>query len=324
MSLTRIVAVGFIILGALSCACLQSACGGDLSLSVALEDSVFLEGQSVYAFLCARNVTRRTVMEPDLRIVHFRARLVRTDTGQELHSNISGRVLFPQTYGAILRQGEIRCSYVYDLASRFGVGRSDSVNLWGRVGYRGFLKPGPYALSWEYRFRPQREDKLLKGEVRFTVRSLASDTLELSLVRSFLSDLPAFDLDRGLLHRYAREKLPQFYGSKFLLRVYLTTGALLDELNLDEIFEGMKRAGAPAERRAALLALRLSMTDRRGQFTPQWKREMLRRVESQVSETHCRSCLGYLRVSREIERRSCGFSLLAVPQVKHLTSALAS
>lgn len=262
------------ILWLFSCGTLTEASGAELHLSITLEDSVFLEGQSVYAFFCARNVTLRTVLEPDIRIEEFRARLSRTDTGEVLKSRISGDDIFGMLRGLTLRQGEARCYYVLDLA-KFGVQSPDSVNLSGRQ-HDLSLEPGSYVLNWEYRYRPHPGNDLLKGEARFTVHPLTSDPRELSLVRSFLAGR------EGPLPPYARQRLPEFYRSKFLLRVYLYTGPLIDELNFAEIFEEVVRAGAPAQRRAALLALRLSMTDRRDQFSSHWRGQMLKKVESQV------------------------------------------
>jgi hypothetical protein len=238
MSLTQCLVLGCAALALGTGAYRPAAYASDLYVSVVLEDSVFLEGQTAYAIVCVRNATRRTVMESDLRIEQFRAKLVRTDTGEELRSNYSGSPLFWGVEGMTLKKGEIRCSQISNLASKFGVESRDSMNLSDRVGDRASLGPGPYALTWEYRFRPRRDDTLLKGEVRFIVRPLASDAGEISLVRSFLSELPPFDFEREPLHRYAREKLPQFYGSKFLLRVYTTTGLLLGELDFDETSKG--------------------------------------------------------------------------------------
>jgi hypothetical protein len=269
MTLTRCSMVGFAVLFLTG-----TAYGSNFSLSVALEDSVFLEGQSVYAILCVKNATPRTVMEPGIRIEHFRARLMRTDTGQELRQAMSHGSLFGQLNGLILRQGEVRCS-VLDLA-RLGSG-PPKPNPW-QLPWMS-LESGSYALVWEVRLRPQGDDAPRTGEVRFTVRPLAENDREFSLIRSFESDLHHHRL---ALPHYAREKLPEFYGSKFLIRVYLKTGPLLDELDFDEIYDGVIQAGASAERRAALLGLRLSMTDSSGRFTPEWRRRMSRKVESQI------------------------------------------
>jgi len=57
---------------------------------------------------------------------------------------------------------------------------------------------------------------------------------------------------------------------------------IFHSLDFDDIFRQVTAAGAPAERRAVLLALRLSMIDRAGRFTPEWRARLAQTLESQI------------------------------------------
>jgi hypothetical protein len=174
--------------------------------------------------------------------------------------------------------GAVGCS-VFDLTPRFTHPPSAG-NLSERLEFSA-LPVGDYVVRWDYmpKVEKGRESDRIRGrEIPFTVLPLSTAPQEQALVSEFLAALPSV----GWVDDSARAWLPRFYGSKFLLRVYMRTACRLNELDFDEIWNGVKRAGASPERCASLLALRLSLTDTAGHFTPEWKERIAPTLTSQI------------------------------------------
>jgi len=259
-------------------------------LTVTLEDSVLVEGQSAYMILRLRNRDAKALddvaeMRPSGHAM--RLMLKRTDTG-ELQP-YTGHIRETQVVeeGSHLPPSEMRCE-VWDLAIYFGQRDPKGTGLAERLGYKS-LRPGSYELSWEYDLhtgsRPGIPKVRMAGAgIRFRVVPVETAVKERALVAGFLAGLPITKPggDRSALHSYAREWLPQFYASPYLIRVYLSTGLLLNDLDFDAIYKGARRAGASSGRLAALLGVRMSMTDTRGKFTEAWRASMRRNVPSQL------------------------------------------
>jgi hypothetical protein len=188
--------------------------------------------------------------------------------------------------GPTLQPGEVSCD-VRDLTAYFGTTPADTLGFAGRLGSPS-LPAGEYVLEWEYYLHTRRVNgkapSILRGErIPFSIKKLSSDPKEEALVTEFLAGLPrAKGLDRRALQEYTAAWLPRFYGSKFLLAAYLNIGSLLNVVDFDPIFEGASSAGAPPERLATLIGVRLGMVDHRNQFTPEWKARMKRRLTHQL------------------------------------------
>lgn len=257
-------------------------------LTVTLEDSVFLEGQSVYCILRLRNAGKMDVVDVAplaLSARYFRPTLVRKETGEALRSVVPQVKGNRAKDGPTLRPGAIQC-VATDLSLHFGVIAENPANLSTRLGYPS-LPVGEYLLRWEYSIHTGHREGVVPeaiagGGISFSVRPLSSAPGEQALVGDFLGGLPIVRNDRRPLHSYARNWLPRFYGSKYLMRIYLSTGQLLNDLDFDQIYKQATLAGSPPERLATLLGVRLSMTDTRGQFTSTWKRSMAPRMSSQL------------------------------------------
>jgi hypothetical protein len=269
------------------CQCLAADQAEPASLEIQLEDKIFLEGQSVYMIACVRNTGTLEIYDvaplpPGAG--YLRLGLFRRDTGERLTNTmpIDGR----SELGPTLRPGEVLCD-VRDLTAYFGDTSTDTLGFAGRLGSPS-LPAGEYVLEYEYYLHTRRVGgdarSMLKGErIPFSIKKLSSDPKEEALVTEFLAGLPRVEgLDRRPLQDYTKSWLPRFYGSKFLVRAYLTTGPLLKVLDFDPIFEGALRAGAPPERLATLIGVRLRMVDQRNQFTPEWKGRMKNNLTHQV------------------------------------------
>lgn len=255
------------------------------TLQVQLEDSVFLEGQTVYMIACLHNDGNVAIVDVaplPPRMGYMRVDLMRKDTGEHMLRTMPIGAFRDE--GATLGPGQVLCA-VRDLTLYFGVTPRDSAGFASRIG-SDYLPAGEYTMKWQYDLHTGNHKRIpqvtLVGELEFSVRHLASDPRELSLVSEFLTGLPRVGTNRSSLHVYARAWLPRFYGSKYLMRLYMATGTLLNDLDFDAIFDGVSQAGAPPERRAALLGIRLSMTDYRNNFDSGWRERTKRHVKHQL------------------------------------------
>lgn len=258
------------------------------ALAVTLEDSVFAEGQSIYMLMRLRNTGRTDLTDVSMltpRAGFLRLNLTRLDTGVRLRETMPILGGSPDWEGTVVRPGHLLCT-VRDLLSYFGTESSEGSSISDRLAMPS-LPAGTYRLDWQYTLHTGHNASLPRvvlkgGSVRFSIVPLAHFPDELKLVNDSLRGLPVVrpGEDRVSLHAHCREWLPRFYGSRFLIRVYLDTGVLLDSLDFDAIVDGAIKAGAPPGRVAALLGVRLSMTDVRGQFTPEWKQRMAQKATS--------------------------------------------
>jgi hypothetical protein len=150
------------------------------------------------------------------------------------------------------------------------------------------LAVGRYRLEWEYTAGSSavgvESEWIARGAQSFRVLPLDSFPDERDLVERLLQDCPVVPPggDRGPIHRHVHAWLPEFYRSRYLSRVYLAQGLLLNERPFLEVYRGAVDAGAPSERTAALLALRMSMTDMRGEYTDEWRDSLRELVRSQL------------------------------------------
>jgi hypothetical protein len=213
---------------------------------------------------------------------YFRVKLYSKATGQLMRDVLPAGSRdgfgFPLFQGSTLPPGEVRCA-LFDVLLHYGQDPPGSSDLAGLL-RSTWLPAADYILYWDYvpdAARPWSK-VLFRGEIPFSIRPLSTDPREQALVSEFLSAMPAV----GWTKQHCRAWMPRFYGSKFLILIYLSTGQLLDTLDFDDIFKQVTAAGAPAERRAALLALRLSMNDRAGRFTPEWRARLAPTLDSQI------------------------------------------
>lgn len=251
-------------------------------VQITLEDSVFLEGQSIFAMFCFRNhgsAGRDHVLPLSPEYGFTRLELIRADSGERIpyimptDGHYVGK---GKSVGANRSMCEAR-----DLTLYFGITSPGPSTVAGRLGYPN-LPAGNYVLRWSYTTAQGGSEKFKGTDIRFSVKPLSSDPTERALMEEFLAGLPSVGLDRSALHRYALARLPRFYASRYLLRVYMSTGTLLRTLDFDKILMGVIGAGVPSRRRAALLAARLSMRDYQGRFTEEWKDSVRPKLASEI------------------------------------------
>jgi hypothetical protein len=251
-----------------------------LTVALTLEDSTFLVGQSIYLIARLRNNGAPSDRGVPHTLGYFRIKLYSKATGQLMRDVLPAGSRdgfgFPLT---ILPPGEVRCA-LFDILLHYGQDPPRSSFL-PRLLRSTWLPAADYILYWDYvpdRAHPWRPPVLFRGEIPFSIRPLSTDLQEQALVSEFLSAAPTV----GSTNQHCRAWLPRFYGSKFLILIYMSTGQLLDALDFDDIVRQVTAAGAPAERRAALLALRLSMIDHAGRFTPEWRARLAQTLESPI------------------------------------------
>ena len=254
-----------------------------LTVALTLEDSTFLVGQSIYLIARLRNNGAPSDRGVPHSLGYFRIKLYSKATGQLMRDVLPAGSRdgfgFPLFQGTTLPPGEVRCA-LFDILLHYGQDPPRSSFLPGLLRSTG-LPAADYILYWDYvpdEAHPWAPPVLFRGEIPFSIRPLSTDHQEQALVSEFLSAMPTV----GSTNQHCRAWLPRFYGSKFLILIYMSTGQLLDALDFDDIFRQVTAAGAPAERRAALLALRLSMIDHAGRFTPEWRARLAQTLESQI------------------------------------------
>jgi hypothetical protein len=253
-----------------------------LTVALTLEDSTFLVGQSIYLIARLRNNGAPSDRGVPHSLGYFRIKLYSKATGQLMRMFCRPALvtaLDSTLQGTVLPPGEVRCA-VFSILLHYGQDPPRSSFLPGLL-RSTWLPAADYILYWDYvpdKAYPWRPPVLFRGEIPFSIRPLSTDPQEQALVSEFLSAMPTV----GSTNQHCRAWLPRFYGSKFLILIYMSTGHLLDALDFDDIFRQVTAAGAPAERRAALLALRLSMIDHAGRFTPEWRARLAQTLESQI------------------------------------------
>jgi hypothetical protein len=265
------------------------ACASDeprphLDVSITLEDSVFLEGQSIYAIFRTQNrggaeVQHIAPLAPEYGFMTLT--LVSSDRGGRFPCLIDDDLRYIGK-GVTLRPGEVMCD-ARDLTTYFGLSQPNPASVAGGFGYPE-LPVGRYSLHWEYRYSIQAGEatRITGKEISFVVNALTSEPKEQQLIEAFMRGKPRVGLDRSPFHEYSQQSLPRFLGSRYLMRVYMSTGPLLKTSDFDQIFSGVRRNGAPPQRRAALLAARLTMTDYKGRFTSAWKQGMRPGLSTQL------------------------------------------
>ncbi len=259
------------------------------ALSIVLEDSILAEGQTIYMLIRLKNEGDQPLADLAPLAGYLSLRLFRADSLREILPAPWGSAVEP-TAGETLGIGAEKV-VVRNLAIHFSTPPTDINGIAPRLGEPS-LEPGRYRLEARYTAHPSRRKEhglatLDIAPVMFEVRPLRDFPEEAARVKTFLDGLPhlGIGIERSPLSPYASSRLQEFLGSRFLLLIYLSQGALLDSTDFDKLFAGVVSAGAPATRRAALLGLRLSMTDRKGEFTEEWRRRMRGIVTSEIERS---------------------------------------
>ena len=141
-----------------------------LEVQVVLEDSVFLEGQSIYAILTAHNVGTDTLrgLPPLAPVYGFtKLELSRQASGERLPSIMPGEGRYTGK-GRSLRPGELFCE-AQDLTLYFGNVRAAESGVAGNFGYPD-LPIGEYALRWSYLPVRSGYNAITGREIRFSVK----------------------------------------------------------------------------------------------------------------------------------------------------------
>ncbi len=269
--MTRLVALGIVMLICGSASAGDSTGNGRMSLTLNLDDSTYLLGQPILVAACVRNGTQTKFddlvpLDPEAQFLQLR--LVNLETGKALLKYGTRRtVLFPQD-GMTIAPGEAQCE-LFDLLKHFGGWPSrEQVVLKSLAMYS--LPPGNYELSAALAARTGHNEALkpvtlASNQVRFQVMVGGSNPKEEADLASLASgqEWRTNSLSPANVHR-ARESLRLSVASPYFVLFYRAARSSMSRSDLDSLDLLLQRANAPSLRRAVLVwdeFDRVSMSD---------------------------------------------------------------
>ena len=239
-----------------------------LELQVFLEDSVFVENQSVEVFVCATNRSHRmipAIKKPEYFCGYFDFSLIDVETGKGL-----GRSYFScgWMYGAYnLAPGASLCSRT-QLEYHYGSRRAKFLGQ-----DEPALRPGRYRLSAYYPVRlPQdehhRQFSLISSPIEFRIDSLALYPGERDLLASFAAEgqrqTPYTTDYRDRCARW----LPRFYVSRFFEMAYFPARLRLPQPPLSVLAEDLEGLNGHPFRQAVIADIALRQFARTSDSLP--------------------------------------------------------
>lgn len=265
-----------LLLGVLISTGYGDARAGVSRLSIAIEDSPALQYQTLYVVICLENNTQAPVrdlapLSPGKGFLQFT--LLR-QTGGSLEP-ISRRGPAPtfvaREAGPSLAAGETICD-ARDLLVYFGEVVDDSVNEFSRLRWPS-LTPGRYSLVARYALhsgfdRTIPQQTLSTDTLNFEVRPVSAEPPEERLLRGFLSATAQYGSKTSDYFVAAREWLPRFYQSHFLLRMFRECGPEMSRISTATLLDDLKKRNVSPTKRAALIGIRARIDPRARERDP--------------------------------------------------------